>query len=69
MHPKILYELRDQLVKPLTKLFRRSKETSIVPQEWRDARVSPLFKKGKRDKPENYTPVSLTSIVGKFLKA
>ena len=53
LHPIMLYELRDQLVKPLTKVFRRSIETSIVPEEWRDARVSPLFKKGRRDKPEN----------------
>ena len=41
----------------------------VVPQEWKEARVSPLFKKGKRDKPENYRPVSLTSIVGKILES
>ena len=68
LHPKLLFELRHQLVSPLTKLFKLSLETGIVPQEWKEARVSPLFKKGKRDKPENYRPVSLTSIVGKILK-
>ena len=60
LHPKLLYESRDQdqLVKPLTNLFRNSLHTDRVPQGWREARVVPLFKKGKRDKPENYRPVS-----------
>ena len=69
LHPKLLFELRHQLVIPLTKLFKLSLETGIVPQEWKEARVSPLFKKGKKDKPENYRPVSLTSIIGKILES
>src|SRR3981081_1021742 len=43
--------------------------TGIVPQDWKDAIVSPLHKKGSKDKPENYRPVSLTSIVGKMLES
>ena len=69
IHPKLIYELRNELVKPLTKLFQLSVESGVVPQEWKDARVSPLFKKGKRDAPENYRPVSLTSIIGKILES
>ena len=65
----MLCELRDQLVKPLTKLFSLSLQTGIVPQGWKEARVVPLFKKGKRDRPENYRPVSLTSIVGKIFES
>ena len=30
--------------------------------------VVPLFKKGKKDNPGNYRPVSLTSAVGKLLE-
>ena len=69
LHPKLFFELRHQLVRPLTKLFKLSLETGIVPQEWKDARVSPLFKKGQRYKPENYRPVSLTSIIGKVFES
>ena len=45
LHPKMLFELKDLLVKPLLKIFERSLETGIVPQDWREARASPLFKK------------------------
>ena len=31
--------------------------------------MTPLFKRGSRDKPENYRPISLTSIVGKLLES
>ena len=40
----------------------------VVPQYLKDAIVSPLFKKGSKAKTENYRPVSLTCIVGKFLE-
>ena len=32
------------------------------------ANITPLFKKGSRKKPENYRPVSLTSVVCKLLE-
>jgi len=68
IHAKLLYELRNELVSPLTKIFNLSIKTGLVPQDWKDANVSPLFKKGSKNKPENYRPVSLTSIVGKLLE-
>src|SRR2546425_13278610 len=69
VHPKLLYELRSEIVKPLTVLFKLFLQLGIVPQDWREANVAPLHKKGSREKPENYRPVSLTSIVGKILES
>ena len=69
IHPKLLYELRNELSKPLTTLFKLSLEKGKVPQQWKDANVIPLFKKGKKDKCENYRPVSLTCIVCKILES
>ena len=53
---------------PLAKLFNLSLEEGIVPSEWKEANITPLFKKGWRKKPENYRPVSLTSVVCKLLE-
>ena len=42
--------------------------TGEVPEDWRIASVVPLFKKGSKNNPGNYRPVSLTSVVGKLLE-
>ena len=47
-------------------IFNRSLDDGIVPQGWKMANVTPVFKKGSRHDPDNYRPVSLTSHVGKL---
>jgi len=69
LHPKLLFELRNELCKPLTVLFNVSIQTGVIPQDWRDASVAPLHKKGSKNKSENYRPVSLTSIISKLLES
>ena len=49
-------------------MFNLSLEEGIVHSEWKEANITPLFKKGTRNKPENYRPVSLTSVVCKLLE-
>ena len=61
--PKLLKEIVEQINTPLAKVFNLSLEKGIVPSEWKEANIMPLFKKGSRNKPENYRPVSLTSVV------
>ena len=66
--PKLLKGIVDQISTPLAKMFNLSLEEGIVPSEWKEANSTPLFKKGSRNKPENYRPVSLTSVVCKLLE-
>ena len=66
--PKLLKEIVEQISTPLAKLFNLSLEEGIVPSEWKEANITPLFKKGSRNKPENYRPVSLISVVCKLLE-
>ena len=69
VHGKLLMELREVIAPSLVKLFNSSIEKGVVPQDFRDATVIPLHKKGGRDKAENYRPISLTSIVGKIFES
>ena len=61
--PKLLKEIVSQISTPLAKLFNLSLEDGILPSEWKEANITPLFKKGSRNKPDNYRPVHLTSVV------
>ena len=45
-----------------------SLKEGVVPFEWKEANIIPLFKKGSRNKSENYRPVSLTSVICKLLE-
>ena len=56
-----------QISAPLEKFFNVSLEEGIVPSEWKEANITQLFKKGSRNKSENYRPVSLTLVVCKLL--
>ena len=49
--PKLLKEIVDQISTPLANLFNLSLEEGIVPSEWKEANITPLFKKGSRKKP------------------
>ena len=41
----------------------------MVPRDWTLGRIVPIFKKGNRQDPGNYRPVSLTSVVCKILES
>ena len=41
----------------LTHIFNQSIAQSFFPDEWKIARVVPLFKNGQRNLPENYRPI------------
>ena len=69
LHPRVIYEVRDALVGPLTYLFNKSMALGILPDEWKTSFVSVLFKKGKKNCIDNYRPISLTCICCKLMES
>ena len=63
-----LKKTASMLSKPLTLIFNLSLETGSVPALWKQALIAPIFKKGRRNNPENYRPVSLTSALCRILE-
>lgn len=68
-HNKLLFEIKNHIIKPLTVLFNKSLNTGQVPKQWKSAYVAPIFKKGDKKKAENYRPVSLTCVICKLLES
>jgi len=66
IHPRVLRELAEELAKPFSIIYQQSWLTGEVPDDWRIAIVTPIYKKGWKEDPGNYTPVSLTSVIGKI---
>ena len=66
--PRILKELAPELAPILSFIYQTSLNTGKLPQDWKTANISPIFKKGDRVKASNYRPVSLTSVACKLLE-
>lgn len=66
--PRVLKELATELAEPLSLLFNKSIQNGIIPNDWKEATVTAIFKKGSRSEPGNYRPVSLTCILCKILE-
>ena len=46
LHPRVLKECAAELARPLTLLFKTSMKDGTLPQAWKEANVTPIFKKG-----------------------
>ena len=68
IHPRLLKELGLVIEKPLAKLFQNSLVEDVVPNDWREANITSLFKKGSKSASQNYRPVSLTSVINKLME-
>ena len=69
LHPRILYEVRHQIVTPLRMIFESSFNSGKIPQDWKFANTVPIYKKGSKAEVNNYRPVSLTNVVCKVMES
>ena len=67
--PRVLQATADVIARPLSVIFTKSIEEGKVPDDWKAANITPIFKKGSKASVGNYRPVSLTSIVCKLMEA
>ena len=68
IHPKVIKECVESFALPLWIIFQKSFEEGFLPRDWKDAVITPIFKKGSKVDPLNYRPVSLTSVPCKLME-
>ena len=67
--PPIFYKkLANSLCEPLAIMFNLFMCNGCVPSVWKQAYVTPIFKKGLSSSSENYRPISLTCIASKVFE-
>ena len=67
--PESLVKQCIQLIKgPLTHIYNVSLRSGVFPDEWKAAKVKPLYKKGDRYNIQNYRPISIISVLEKLRK-
>ena len=67
IHPMLLKELSDFITEALAINMNSSLRSGILLDDWKQALVSPIYKKGPKNIPANYHSVSLTSVIYKQL--
>ena len=66
--PRIL-KLSAKVIAPsLTIIFNQTILTGIFPNDWKIARITPIFKSDAKDKMKNYRPISVISIISKIAR-
>ena len=68
LHPYLLKIATPFISKPLTYLFNLSLNSATVPIDWKKAKVTPVFKNGKKDDINNYRPISVICHLMKILE-
>ena len=66
--PRLLKETAYQMAPLLTFIFQTSLDQGQLPQDWKSANITPIYKKGNKTEPANYQPISLTSTCSKILQ-
>ena len=56
------------IAEPLANIFNLSLRTAIFPDDWKLAKISPIFKDGTKNDSGNYRPISVISTVAKLFE-
>ena len=66
---KYLQMFENEVAGPLQIIFTKSLAEGTVPEDWRSANITPIYKKGLKNNAGNYRPVSLTSLPCKIMES
>jgi len=66
---RLIKSLKFEALEELTSVFNKCIMEGVFPDIWKSGKIFPTFKKGSKNKIENYRPVCLFSNLGKLFEA
>lgn len=65
---RMLKDAANIIAKPLAYIINLTISTGEIPMEWKEAKVTPVFKSGKRSEENNYRPISVLPLISKIME-
>ena len=65
---RVLKDAAPEIAKPIAYLINLTILTGIIPQEWKEAKVTPIFKSGEKDDVNNYRPIFVLPLISKIME-
>ena len=65
---KVLKETANEIAPIIHHIFQQSYTSGQLPEAWKTALVTAIYKKGNKSEPANYRPISLTCILCKVME-
>ena len=65
---RLIRECADLICIPIRDIFNQSVSQGMFLDDWKCAKVTPLFKQGDRDDLNNYRPISVISVMAKVFE-
>ena len=65
---KLLKDASSVIAKPITYLINLTISSGEIPSQWKEAKVTPIFKAGKKDDENNYREISVLPLVSKVME-
>ena len=65
---RLLKDGANAIAKPIAYLINLTIRSGEIPLEWKEAKVTPIFKSGKRNEENNYRPISVLPLISKIME-
>jgi hypothetical protein len=65
---RLLRDASESIAMPITRIINQTFVSGTIPSDWKEAKITPIFKAGKKADMKNYRPISVLPLVSKIME-